>query len=51
MIRTFHWVRHQQIEDWLRCGWVIAPCNAPMHHHEYSFLCEWLCDCEMVKPQ
>jgi hypothetical protein len=21
-----------------------------MHHHEYSFLCEWLCGCEIKRP-
>ncbi len=48
--RIFHWVRHTELSDWLLCGWVIAPVNGPMHHHDYSFLCEWLCDCKMRRP-
>lgn len=46
----FRWAPRHQIEDFLRCGWIIAPVNAPMHHHEYSFLCKWLCDCTPVVP-
>lgn len=50
MTRTFHWFRHHQIASALKLGWVLVPCNGPMHHHEYSFLCEWLCDCEVALP-
>jgi hypothetical protein len=46
--RIFHWVRHHELADWLACGWCVAKFNAPMHHHEYSLLCEWLCDCKPV---
>lgn len=47
----FHWARHHQLTDWLACGWMVARPNAPMHHHEYSFLCVWLCDCLMAMPR
>jgi hypothetical protein len=47
----FHWARHHQIEDFLRAGWIIAPVNAPMHHHYYGFICQWLCDCPPVIPR
>lgn len=46
----FKWARHEQIESYLRSGWIIAKVNAPMHHHEYSFLCQWLCKCEPNVP-
>lgn len=47
----FMWVRHSHIEDFLRVGWIIAKVNAPMHHHEYSFMCQWLCDCNPAIPR
>lgn len=49
--RVFHHVRYERIEDWLRCGWMIAIPNAPMHHHAYGQMLEWLCDCRMARPQ
>jgi hypothetical protein len=48
---TFIWAPIEQIEDYLRAGWVIAKVNAPMHHHEYSLLCQWLCGCNPVIPR
>lgn len=48
--RIFHWVRLSDVDDWLKCGWVMVPANGPAHHHDYSFLMEWLCDCQMRKP-
>jgi hypothetical protein len=47
--RIFHWARHANVNDWLLCGWILTPCE-PMHHHEYSFMVEWLCDCKMPRP-
>jgi hypothetical protein len=47
----FYWALHHQIEDFLRAGWIIAKVNAPMHHHEYGFICQWLCDCKPVIPR
>lgn len=49
--RIFHWVRHNELSDWLALGWIVAKPNAAMHHHDYSFFCEWLCDCKMPRPQ
>jgi hypothetical protein len=48
--RIFHWVRHEALNDWFLCGWVFAMFD-PMHHHSYSFMMEWLCDCPMRKPR
>jgi hypothetical protein len=45
--RTVRWVRLRDIEKWLACGWVLVPANAPIHHHDYAFLMEWLCDCPL----
>jgi hypothetical protein len=47
----FHWVRHHQIEDFLRAGWLIAKANAPSIHNEYGFLCVWICKCDPVIPK
>lgn len=47
----FHWAKHRQLEDFLRAGWLIAKVNSPMHHHEYGFLCVWICDCDAVIPR
>lgn len=49
--RLFHWAKLEDLNDWLLCGWVFAPCNDAMHHHDYSFMMEWLCDCPMRRPQ
>jgi hypothetical protein len=49
--RTVHWVRLRDIEQWLACGWVLVPANAPVHHHDYAFLMEWLCDCQPIIPE
>lgn len=48
--RVFHWAKLNELSDWLLVGWVLAPSNGVMHHHDYSFMCEWLCDCKMVRP-
>lgn len=50
MNRVFQWVRIGELNDWLSCGWIVSKPNAPMHHHEYSFLCEWLCNCKIKRP-
>jgi hypothetical protein len=40
-----------------RAGAVLLPAgssakvSAPMHRHEYGFLCQWLCDCKPVIPR
>lgn len=47
----FRWAKHHEIEDYLRTGWIIAKVNSPMHHHEYGFLCTWICKCEPVTPR
>lgn len=49
-IKTFHYVRHSEVADWLRCGWIAYGCLRGIHHGEYAVLCEWLCDCPMARP-
>jgi hypothetical protein len=49
MTRIFQWFRHAEIDDALRMGWVFAPCSGAMHHHTYSFMFEWLCDCDVPR--
>lgn len=49
--RIFHYVRFGKVEDWLRCGWLVAIPNAAMHHHHYGLTLEWLCDCPIVRPR
>lgn len=51
MIRTFHYVRLHELPDWLRLGWIARQALNGIHHGEYSALCEWLCDCPMVRPR
>jgi hypothetical protein len=51
MTRTFHYVRHNDVPDWLRCGWIARAALDGIHHGEWSVLCEWLCNCKMVKPK
>lgn len=49
--RVFHQVTYDRVHDWLRCGWIVVIPNAPMHHHHYGVLVEWLCQCNMVRPK
>jgi hypothetical protein len=49
-MRTFHWARHHALIDWMRLGWIITKPNGVMHHHEYSLLVEWLCECKPIRP-
>jgi len=49
--RIFHYTTYDRLRDWLSCGWLVVPPNAPMHHHHYGVVVEWLCDCKMVRPR
>jgi hypothetical protein len=49
--RLFHYVTYDRVADWLSCGWLIVPANAPMHHHHYGLVLEWLCDCRIARPR
>lgn len=50
MIRTglFRYVRHHQIDCYLRRGWMVAADLGPTHG-EWSVLC-WHCDCGACTP-
>ena len=44
--RIIHYVGFARIEDWLRCGWIIARPNcSTMYTDLYGATMEWLCDC------
>lgn len=49
-MKTFHFVRHPEVLDWLRVGWIARPALEGTHHGQWSALCEWLCDCTPVRP-
>lgn len=43
--RTLAFVRHADIEDRLRLGWVHVPGLEGTHHGQWSVTMEWLCQC------
>ena len=47
--RIFHYVNFPRIEDWLRCGWMVALPNAASHINFYGAVMEWLCDCKVAR--
>jgi len=50
-IRTMHYVNFEHIEDWLRCGWIVAkPYCATMYQDLFGVTMEWLCDCKLARP-
>lgn len=49
--RIFHYTTYHNLRDWLDCGWQVVMPNAPMHHHHYGVVVEWLCDCKMPRPK
>lgn len=49
-MKTFHYARHEHIDDWLRLGWYPHDSLAGTHHGQWSVLMEWLCSCHMVRP-
>jgi hypothetical protein len=49
--RIFHRVPFHLIEDWLRCGWMVAIPNGPAYHNLYGALLEWRCSCKMPRPR
>lgn len=48
-ISIFRYVRHHDVEDYLRLGWHIAQVDLA-HHSHYSVLLVWMCRCPMVEP-
>ena len=49
MIRTYRYVPHHRVHDFLVLGWVVA-CTDLGHHSYYAVLMEWLCGCKRVEP-
>ena len=45
------WVKHQQVEDYLRLGWMVAIPDRLVSHDYWSVLCVWICDCEVRRPE
>ena len=50
-MRTFHYASIYDLDDWLNLGWIVTRPNAVMHHHVYSLVLEWLCDCKIARPK
>ena len=48
--KIFHFVRNQEVEDWLRVGWIKHDSLADTHHGQWSTLMEWTGSDEPVKP-
>jgi len=48
-VKTFRYVVHERVLDYLMCGWHIARVDIG-HHSYYSVLLQWLCPCKPVEP-
>jgi hypothetical protein len=44
------WVKHHQVEDYLRLGWMVAIPDRYVSHDVWAVLMLWLCECEMRRP-
>jgi hypothetical protein len=44
------WVKHHQVEDYLRLGWMVAIPDRYVSHDHWAVLMLWLCACEMRRP-
>jgi hypothetical protein len=49
--RIFHFVRNENVRDWLLCGWLAHPSLQGTGHGQWSCLMEWLCSCKMPRPR
>jgi hypothetical protein len=45
------WVRHGEVEDHLRLGWVVCVPERLCSHDFWSVFCVWLCDCPLRRPE
>ena len=50
MTKTFHFVRHHEVPDWERIGWIKHDSLNDTHHGFWSTLMEWRGEGEPVKP-
>ncbi len=48
--RTYRYVVHSRVLDYLMCGWHIAIPDLGLPHSQYSVGMTWLCNCKMVEP-
>ena len=48
-IRFMHRVPYQQIEDYLRLGWIAYEPNHFDYMHCYGIFMSWICDCPPPK--
>lgn len=44
------YVAHQDVLDYLMCGWHILIPDLGLPHSHYGVVMAWLCECQMVKP-
>ncbi len=49
-IRTFRYVRHADVNAYLRLGWVCTECRPHVHMDQYRTIMEWLHERECVEP-
>ena len=47
MIRAYKFVPFRSVEDHMRLGWMIAFPSKVSHHHYYSVVLQWICDCQI----
>jgi hypothetical protein len=47
MTRAFKFVRFADVEDHLRCGWMLSIPNAPAHHEVYGIVLKLVCECRI----
>ena len=48
--KLYRLVRHENVLDYLKCGWHIAETDIGLHHSYYSVLLSWICQCQPVEP-
>jgi hypothetical protein len=48
-VRWIRYVRHERVDAFLRCGWMMA-FDIGGSHREWSVGMVWLCECRMRDP-
>lgn len=49
VIRTYRYVPHYLLPDYLSLGWLVIA-DLGDYHGQFSVLCEWRCGCRCVEP-
>lgn len=44
------YVAHENVFDYMKCGWHLAIPDLGHPHNQYSVAMSWLCNCKMVEP-